>query len=93
MSKDGDWILRGDAEAVDHVLGVLSRRRARYRFGAPLDLRWLASGWSAHFEFRWEALRLRTDFVTQPPRIAPEELARMWAEADATGIDVSWRAG
>lgn len=88
MSKDGDWILREDAEAVRHVLEVLSHHGARYRFGAPLDLRWLAGGWSSHFEFRREALRLRTDFVTRPPRISPEQLARMWEEAEATGNDV-----
>jgi hypothetical protein len=39
-SKDGDWILREDREALDHVLGVLARHRACYRFGAPLDVRW-----------------------------------------------------
>jgi hypothetical protein len=88
MSKDGDWILREDAEAIDHVLQVLTLRGARYRFGAPLDLRWLAGGWSAHLEFRQEDLRLRTDFVTRPPRIAAQQLARMWEEAEATGNDI-----
>jgi hypothetical protein len=88
MSKDGDWILREDTEAVDHVLEVLSQLGARYRFGAPLDLRWLAGGWSSHFEFRRESLRLRTDFVTRPPRVALEQLARMWEEAEASGNDV-----
>ena len=33
MSKDGDWIVREEAEAVDHVLAVLASRGARYRFG------------------------------------------------------------
>lgn len=88
MSKDGDWILREDAEAAGHVLEVLSRLGARYRFGAPLDLRWLAGGWSSHFEFRRESLRLRTDFVARPPRIASERLARMWQDAEATGNEV-----
>jgi len=88
MSKDGDWILREDAEAVGHVLDVLSSHGARYRFGAPLDLRWLAGGWSSHLELRRESLRIRTDFVTRPPRIAPEQLARMWNEAKATGNEV-----
>ncbi|HKH45123.1 MAG TPA: hypothetical protein VKM72_10710 [Thermoanaerobaculia bacterium] len=37
MSKDGDWIVREDIEAVGHVLEVLSSYGARYRFGAPLD--------------------------------------------------------
>ncbi len=88
MSKDGDWILREDAEAAEHVLEVLSEHGARYRFGAPLDLRWLAGGWSSHLELRREVLRIRTDFVTRPPRIAPEQLAQMWEEAQATGDDV-----
>ena len=39
-SKDGDWILREDPVALDHVLHVLARHGARYRFGAPLDVRW-----------------------------------------------------
>ena len=88
MSKDGDWVLREDSEAVDHVLGALATQGARYRFGAPLDLRWLAGGWSAHLELRRGPLRLRTDFVTRPPRISPEWLARIWQEAEGTGDDV-----
>jgi len=88
MSKDGDWILREDTEAVGHTLEVLSRHGARYRFGAPLDLRWLAGGWSSHFEFRRGALRLRTDFVSRPPRITADQLARMWENAEATGNEV-----
>jgi hypothetical protein len=88
MSKDGDWIVREDAEAVGHVLEVLSRLGARYRFGAPLDLRWLAGSWSSHFESRRESFRLRTDFVTRPPRISPEQLAHIWQEAEATGNHV-----
>src|SRR5690349_7678313 len=67
MSKDGDWILREDAEAATHALEVLSSHGARCRFGAPLDLRWLAGGWSSHLEFRRGPLRIRTDFVTRPP--------------------------
>jgi hypothetical protein len=88
MSKDGDWVLRGDAEAVGHALGVLARHEARYRFGAPLDLRWLANGWSSHFEFRRGPLRLRTDFVTRPPRITAEWLDRIWKAAESTGSEV-----
>jgi hypothetical protein len=79
MSKDGDWILREDEETLVHVLRVLERRGARYRFGAPLDLRWMTGGWSAHFEFRWERLRVRTDFVTRPPRLSGEDLRDLWA--------------
>ena len=50
MSKDGDWILRERPEALHHVLEVLQKRGARYRFGAPLDVRWMEGGWSSHFE-------------------------------------------
>jgi hypothetical protein len=81
-SKDGDWILREDQEAIDHVLGVLQARSARYRFGAPLDLRWLAAGWSSHFEFRHAGMRVRTDFFTRPPRVTPGELAALWREQE-----------
>jgi hypothetical protein len=80
MSKDGDWILREEEGALTHVLTVLERHGARYRFGAPLDVRWMAEGWSAHFEFRREKLRVRTDFFTRPPRIPANELPRLWRE-------------
>ena len=75
MSKDGDWILQENPEALSHVLSVLADHGARYRFGAPLDARWMAGGWSAHLEFRHESLRVRTDFVTRPPRLTPDRLA------------------
>jgi hypothetical protein len=88
MSKDGDWVLREDEEALRHVLDVLASRGARYRFGAPLDVRWLAGGWSAHFEHSRDGLRLRTDFVSRPPRLSPEALERLWWDADAVGRDV-----
>jgi hypothetical protein len=88
MSKDGDWVLREDPETMEHVLRVLASRGSRYRFCAPLDVRWLAGGWSCHFEHREAGLRLRTDFVTRPPRLSPEELARLWADAEADGSEV-----
>lgn len=88
MSKDGDWIVREDDEALAHVLAVLAARGSHYRFGAPLDCRWLAGGWSSHLEFRADALRLRTDFVSRPPRITSRQLAGMWAKAEVTGIPV-----
>lgn len=81
-SKDGDWIAREDSEALEHIRDVLGRRGARYRFGAPLDVRWMSGGWSAHLEFQHDGLRVRTDFFTRPPRVAPDELARMWAEQE-----------
>jgi hypothetical protein len=80
MSKDGDWILREDEETLLHILSVLEARGAIYRFGAPLDLRWLRGGWSSHFEFRHNGLRVRTDFFTRPPRLVPEDLQRIWEE-------------
>jgi hypothetical protein len=88
MSKDGDWILRETEAVLDHVLGVLERRAARYRFGAPLDVRWMRGGWSSHFEFREGPLRVRTDFVTRPPRLPPNDLAALWREQSSCAIPV-----
>lgn len=88
MSKDGDWILREDEEALAHVLDVLGQRGARYRFGAPLDVRWLAGGWSSHLEHRQEGLRLRTDFVTRPPRMSAEQLDETWRHPVDQGVPV-----
>lgn len=82
MSKDGDWVLREDDETIQHVLGVLAAYGARYRFGAPLALPWMRGGWSAHFEFPFEGLRVRTDFVTRPPRLESAALSRLWLEQD-----------
>ena len=93
MSKDGDWILREDDEALAHVIETLGRHGARYRFGAPLDRRWLAHGWSSHLEFQEEGLRLRCDFVTRPARVSPADLAALWEapvqkEAPVVGLPV-----
>ena len=88
MSKDGDWILREEPETLEYVLQVLEEQGAYYRFGAPLDLRWMAGGWSSHFEFRTETLRVRTDFVTRPPRVTPASLEALWAHAEAVPVPV-----
>jgi len=88
MSKDGDWILRESADALSHVQAVLERHGARYRYGAPLDVRWMRGGWSSHFEFRSEAIRVRTDFVTRPPRLAADDLAALWCEQASSAIPV-----
>ena len=70
MSKDGDWVIRESAEACTRVLAVLRSYGARYRPAAPLDVRWLAGGWSSHFEFFDERFRrVRCDFVSRPPRV------------------------
>jgi hypothetical protein len=63
------------------VLRALEERGAHYRFGAPLDLRWLTNGWSAHLEFTHEQLRIRTDFVTRPPRLSGADLEALWQES------------
>ncbi len=80
MSKDGDWILRPTDAACARVREVLAERGARYRSGAPLDSRWLAGGWSSHFEF-FDARRrrVRCDFFSRPPRLAPERLDALFA--------------
>ncbi len=86
MSKEGDWILREDPESINHVLKVLSKRRAHYRFSAPLDVRWMAGGWSSYFQFSYKSLRIRTDFVTRPPRISPARLSDLWKEQEGRDL-------
>ena len=82
MSKDGDWIIRETAEACTRVLQVLAERGASYRPGAPLDTRWLAGGWSSHFEFTDEKnRRVRCDFFSRPPRIAPKAVDALFTSA------------
>ncbi len=94
MSKDGDWIIREDGTACQLVLEVLCEKRASYRPGAPLDVRWLEAGWSSHFEFLDEASRrVRCDFFSRPPRIEAHALARMFEasgemEGDLAVVDL-----
>jgi len=83
MSKDGDWILREDEAVLAHVLAVFQDYGANYRFGAPLDLGWLRGGWSSHFEFAFEGLRIRTDFFTRPPRFSGSDLDLLAEALDA----------
>lgn len=87
MSKDGDWILREDEESINHILNTLQKHGAVYRFGAPLDIRWLKFGWSSHFEFSWKGKRIRCDFVSRPPRISNELLASIWARVEASDVE------
>lgn len=89
MSKDGDWVLRETPEACARVLAVLAKYGARYRPGAPLDIRWLAGGWSSHFEFfDPEGRRIRCDFLTRPPRLGSEEVAALFAQPAAPTLVV-----
>ena len=88
MSKDGDWILRERPEALRYVLEVLEKRGARYRFGAPLDVRWMEGGWNSHLEFSPDRLRVRTDFVTRPPRLSSSDLIALWREVESSDLPV-----
>lgn len=82
MSKDGDWIVRETPGACARVLDVLAGHGAWYRPGAPLDVRWLAGGWSSHFEFADEqGRRVRCDFFSRPPRVPAPVVARMFSGA------------
>jgi len=83
MSKDGDWIIQESEEACRRVLEVLTRRGARYRPSAPLDVRWLAGGWSSHLElFDPEGRRIRCDFVSRPPRVSEQTLDRLFVDEE-----------
>ena len=82
MSKDGDWVIRETAEACARVLEVLAEHGAFYRPGAPLDPRWLAGGWSSHFEFTDEKRRrVRCDFFSRPPRVESDVIEKLFANA------------
>lgn len=83
-SKDGDWLVREDEEALGVVRTRLAQLGARYRLGAPLDVRWLRAGWSSHAEaLSPDGLRLRFDFVSRPPRLGPDRLAALWGDVGA----------
>lgn len=92
MSKDGDWVLRETPEVLQHILQVLLEREARYRFGAPLDTRWLAFGWSSHLEFQAGKIRVRTDFFTRPPRLDFQRIQKLWigpSDAEVRWMDLA----
>jgi hypothetical protein len=79
MSKDGDWVIRESPEACDRVRAVLAARGARHRPSPPLDVRWLAGGWSSHFQFVDDrARRVRCDFFSRPPRVAVARVQEMF---------------
>ncbi|MCF7837317.1 MAG: hypothetical protein K9N49_01680 [Candidatus Marinimicrobia bacterium] len=88
FSKDGDWIIREEAETCTAVLAVLARHGAQYRLGVPLHPKWLALGLTSHFEYMTEtSFRMRTDFCSRPPRIA--DIEHLWQCAcQMDGIDV-----
>jgi hypothetical protein len=87
LSKDGDWILRETPDACGRVLRVLERHGARYRLGAPLDVRWLEGGWSSHLELMDEGgRRVRCDFFTRPPRLSGADLERLFEDRDSPPV-------
>lgn len=88
MSKDGDWIIREDEESFNHILSVLAHYNAKYRFGAPLDMKWLKSGWSSHFEFNYSGRRIRTDFFSRPPRIDIRDIDRYFHTSTLSELSV-----
>ncbi|MEO6597754.1 MAG: hypothetical protein ABIP94_23665 [Planctomycetota bacterium] len=94
MSKDGDWIVREDRAACSQIRKVLAEHGAFYRAGAPLEVEWLAGGWSSHFEFtESRGLRIRCDFVSRPPRVAPTAVealfAQSWADVQLPVVDLT----
>ena len=86
MSKDGDWIVRELQDDLDVILAILEENQATYRFGAPLDERWLAGGWSSHFEFVRDGTRVRCDFFSRPPRLSKKEIQALWATHDGESL-------
>ncbi len=87
LSKDGDWILRETTPACERVLAVLERLGGRYRPGAPLDVRWLAGGWSSHLEYFDErGRRVRCDFFSRPPRLTPAEIEALFSDPAAPAV-------
>lgn len=87
MSKDGDWVIRETPDACERVLRELETRGARYRAGAPLDVRWLAGGWSSHFEFFDDKRRrIRCDFVSRPPRVPAASLGALFDSAGGSRL-------
>ena len=87
-TKDTDWLI--DPDHLDRLRGVLESLEkqfppwiVRYRtvFGAPLDPRWMANGWTSHIEIREDALGFdhHLDFFARPPRVV------RW-EADEDGF-------
>lgn len=87
FSKNGDWIVEETDSSCNAVLSVLAEKKADYRLGAPLDVNFLSQGWTSHFEYIENDIRVRIDFCSRPPRVSGLEL--MWKNAvHANGIDI-----
>ncbi len=77
FSKDGDWIIRESRKSFEAVLNVLEQKKASYRLGMPLDIRFLQKGLTSYFEYYDEnGFRMRVDFVSRPPRVP--DIEGMW---------------
>jgi hypothetical protein len=77
FSKDGDWIIRESEDSCRIVLKILESKKASYRMGMPLDIRFLRYGWTAHFEYHTkDDYRMRVDFCSRPPRV--ENIEEVW---------------
>jgi hypothetical protein len=48
----------------------------------------MSGGWSAHFEFAADPLRVRTDFVTRPPRISEQALEELWRRTERESPEI-----
>ncbi len=87
MSKDGDWIICETHDACERVIDVLESRGGTYRPSAPLDIRWLAGGWSSHFEFADDRhRRIRCDFFSRPPRVESSALGVLFTSGDTRAL-------
>ena len=62
------------------------RTESRVPLWRALDLRWMRGGWSAHLEFRDGPLRIRTDFVTRPPRLTAEAIDELWRRQEGCEV-------
>jgi len=92
FSKDGGWVVEERPDSCMNVLKILEKKKAFYRLGAPLDIRWLSKGLTSHFEyFTEDNFRMRVDFCSRPPRV--KDINAVWHNAgirqDVNVVDVS----
>jgi len=84
MSKDGDWIIREDEESLNYILNVLAGYGAKYRFGAPFDMRWMKG--RRRFTFRSNGdrkmIEMKDEFLSEEDldlrNLSEHELYTYW---------------